>query len=196
MIVGQRALFDPATGKDPYPQTIKGIAPYLLTPTAGYPAIVALEHAGPFFGFRIVGLPGLNSVTTLPLAPEKEKEFVHKDVNAQAEHLVASAYCDRIAILDSAEKKIVLFPLGLKGGSAGSGFAEAGKRFERKLNIPAGAIIAIQSGPTGLKFEPTSGSLVWDVPSDIKRGQMIQVIMLVKGADSKESYLVEKISIP
>jgi hypothetical protein len=195
-IVCRRAVFIAMTGKTDNQMPASASLVYCLAPIAGYGGVVSLERGAADPGFRIYGLP---TMTTLAKVPENEAtigKLVHADAKDQKEIMLASAYCDRIAYVLPAEKKVMLFPLGLKSGTAGSGFAVPGKKFERKLTIPAGATVTVQSGPPGLKYDPATSALIWDVPADTRTGQMVQVIMLVKGADAKESYVVEKISVP
>jgi len=196
IVVARRSLLDPATGSNPYLKIDESVNPYNTAPTAGYPAFLTLVSRKDFFGFRLIGLPGMNSISTMPQPKERYKDFNHLDSKDQVETLLASSYCDRFAYVLPAAKKVVVFPLGLKGGEAGSGFAQPGKRFERKLEVADGSTVTIQSGPPGLKYDPVGKLLTWDVPADTKTAQIIQVIMLVKGADAKEAYVVEKISVP
>ena len=76
------------------------------------------------------------------------------------------------------------------------GFAEPGKHFERKVEVPPGASVTIQSGPPGLRFDQKANSLVWDVPADAGSGKVLSVVMLIRASADKEEYHVEKISIP
>jgi hypothetical protein len=194
-IVCRRTIFSASTpGKTD--NLMPGLASrvYHQAPIAGYAGFVSLER-GTDSGFQVYALPGLTTLAKLPENEATMNKLVHAQAKDQKEIMLASAYCDRIAYVLPAEKKVVLFPLGLKSGAAGSGFAVPGKRFERKVTIPFGSTVTVQSGPPGLKFDTSNAALVWDVPAETKTGQMIQVIMLVKGADAKETYLVEKISV-
>jgi hypothetical protein len=188
-------MYDTMAKADPFPK--RGSRPYWMAQVAGYQAFVELGSAGAnAVAFRVTSLPAMGNLATLPVNAISGHVPSAADVKKQIGTILASAYCDRIACVLAGEKKVVLYPLGLKSGAAGSGFAEAGKHFERKLNIAAGSTVTLQSGPQGLKYDARSSSLVWDVPADTKGGQMIQVIILVKDADAKENYLVEKISVP
>lgn len=195
LVVCRRQLFDVGTQDNPYSRIGGGLAPYIMAPVAGFPAFVELRYESKFGGFRVRSVPAMNLITEFPLDPAKTPRLTHSEGNKQHEIMLASAYCDKIAFLLPEAKKILLFPLGLKSGAAGSSFAQPGQHFERKLSIQMGASATIQSGPAGMKFEPSTNSLIWDVPPDAKTGQLIQVILLIKSADLKEEYLVEKISV-
>lgn len=197
-IVNRRALRNALTGDRTADGNllIKNSPAYFLAPIAGYSGYVALERNQGEQGFRAFALPAMSQLVKLPLTEATMAKLTHASERDQKELMLASAYCDRIAYLLPTEKKLMLFPLGLKSGAPGSGFAVPGKRFERKLTVPAGATVTIQSAPQGLRYEPSTTALIWEVPATTKTGQMIQVIILVKGADSKESYVVEKISVP
>ena len=82
-----------------------------------------------------------------------------------------------------------------KGGSSGSDLAEPGKKFTRKLTVPTGSEVTVQSAPEGLRFDKETGCLLWDVPLNFKSGQTVQVIMLVKPPGAKEEYAIERIAV-
>jgi hypothetical protein len=161
-----------------------------LVPIAGYPGFLEKSKREDFLGFEARKVPGGTVLTQLPVA---------KDIFPFSSHdpqiMLASAACDRIAFITGKDKRLRIFPLGLKAGG-NAGIAQAGKRFEKKLTIAPNSTVQIQSGPKGLTYDAKQNVLTWDVPADIKKGQAIQVLMLVTAPDGKQDYVTEKISVP
>jgi hypothetical protein len=179
-----------------YGRITEGVAPYRLARIAGYPAFAEYCIKNDFTGFRVFGLPAMNTLMTTRLDPAMVRRMTHNNSADQLEIMLASAYCDRIAYILPKDKRLLLFPLGLKSGEPGSGFAQPGKNFTRKLTIANGSRVVVQSGPPGLRFDQATNALIWPVPTDFKTGQTVQVILLISNADGKEEYVVERISVP
>jgi tetratricopeptide (TPR) repeat protein len=196
-VLGRGQVVHIGTEKDRYHSTLReGSNPYRLVPIAGYPAFVEFRTLRSEYVFRVFGLPSMNKILTTTVAPEVGRRLSHRESHEQTEVVLASSYCDRIAYIMPMEKRVILFPLGLKGSEAGGGIAQPGKNFTRKVNFSAGSTVTVQSGPPGLQVDGKTGTMTWNVPADFKTGQTVQVIMLVKTADGKEEYAVEKITIP
>lgn len=195
-VLARGFVIDAGTQTNRYRAIGNGANPYRLVPVAGYPAFAEFGYEHPAQVFRVFGLPALNKLVTPPLPTAVSNRLSHPVAEDQTEIMLASAYCDRIAYILPKEKRVIIFPLGLKGGEAGSGFAEPGKSFARKLNLPEGSTVTVQSGPAGLRVDEKTNTLLWDVPQDFKTGQTLQVIMLIKKPDSTEEYAVEKITVP
>lgn len=167
------------------------IGPQLIVHHSSMRAPIAPRAANPRPAFG--GRPGAPPARPMP---QPAQRIINEMPGTNASFMLSSAYCDRVAYLTTAEPKIFLFNLGLKERDQGTDVAHPGAHFERKLNLAVGTSVTVQSGPAGLKFDEASGRLMWDVPKDVKTGQSVQVIMLIKTRDGKQDYRIEKISVP
>ncbi|HSJ02956.1 MAG: hypothetical protein ACAI34_07750, partial [Verrucomicrobium sp.] len=130
---------------------------------------------------------------------------LQKELHTEPDFL-ASAEHDCYVYINRESRRMRLYPMGLKGGGSGKGMAAEpenpgliavpGQPFSRKLFLPEGATATLESGPAGMTVEPGTPKLVWSVPAGQSRGEVVQVILLIRKADGSTDYQIEKISVP
>ena len=74
--------------------------------------------------------------------------------------------------------------------------AQPGKAFQRKLSVPKGSTVVLESGPKGMTLDTSTQSLNWNVPAEQPKGKSVAVILIVKSSEGLEEYLIEKITVP
>lgn len=164
-------------------------------PVVGYEATLTYyqdSSKNGFTGFRV------NSISNdSPIIELSVDKMVHGKVpSTHSGAILGSAPADRIICIHPSEKKLIFFPLGLRGGTGTASLAEPGKLFEKKMELPAGATMTLENGPEGLTLDPASFTLRWQVPPTQPRGQSVQVLILVKKPDGTQDYHIEKIPVP
>jgi len=189
MIVTRTGIFGPKGGNQ-YAAANQSFQLRSLAPIAGYPGYVELGMLDSAPLFRVCALPNMESLIELPVSRQR---FANVYSGALLP-MFASAPADRVASVLS--QSVLLFPLGMKGRNVTAEFAQPGRRYTRALKLPDGSAVAVQSGPDGLVYDDKSQSLIWDVPVSTRRPQLVRVILLLTAADGKQTYDVEKISVP
>lgn len=144
-----------------------------------------------FNGFRIRGLPAMNVLKEIPYSVGPQND-VSKVLDVA---FLASAYANRLVVINSQTRKIRLFKMDLPAAVPTVSVAIAGKRFQRQLSIPKDSTVSIESGPNGLSYDQGTNSLIWNVPSDLKSDEEVQVLILAKFPDGKQDYVNERIRI-
>ncbi|MEI6399842.1 MAG: hypothetical protein WCO71_13825, partial [Pseudomonadota bacterium] len=168
----------------PFSKAKEQNAPLLMTPLAGYDAIIYRVSSRDFYGLRVRSIPDFGVLMDIPIGKTNNTENSTSPPN----RMFASAASDRAVHIMPNENKGILYKLGLKDGSATGGIAQPGKHFERKLTVAPDSKVLMQSGPSGMKLDEKTNSLVWDVPADFKTGQMVQAVLLVTPASGTQQY--------
>lgn len=198
-IISPRNILNTEGGTDLFDKINQGARVEMVAPVAGMSAFIEKyrdeSNRRAFTGFRVRTLPAMTVAAEVSTDKVSAEALTGHELSAFTQ-LFASSYSDRMAYILQKKKKLFLFPLGLRAGTGGDGPVKPGGRFERKLDIAAGAAVKVENGPKGLVYDAEKSSLVWDVPSDFPTGQVLQVILLVTAADGKTEYKIEKISIP
>lgn len=119
---------------------------------------------------------------------------IHKLSRNPPYKLFASSYVLRYGLITEDKKNLIL--LGLSKEEIAEQSMRPGGKFTRKLKIPAGVKVGIDSGPRGLIYDKETASLKWDIPIRSKSGTEYTVILLLTKANGDEDFMVEKILIP
>ena len=163
-----------------------------VTPVYGLRAFAEYHVAvKDFSGFRIFGLPAMNVLKEIPYNDGTPPY----STNASSVTFLASAYANRLAMINSKTRKIRLFQLDLPAATPTVSVAIPGRRFQRQLSIPKDSTLSVESGPSGLSYDAKANALIWNVPADLKSDDEVQVVMLAKFPDGKQDYINERIRI-
>lgn len=110
----------------------------------------------------------------------------------------ASAHLNRVAVLDNANQQIAVFKL-LESPGAGAGAlpgaAKPGQLWTLKLNFAPGAKVRVEDAPAGVKFNPQTMSLAWQVPANAPQGSHLILLSVVE-PEKEEVYHRVTVEIP
>jgi tetratricopeptide (TPR) repeat protein len=162
------------------------------TPVSGYPAYVQRFREKFGGGFHILSFQNSIPLSEIVLPGDRAGKLSLMTDNDTGAFTLAAYGPDRIAHITHAEKRITLFPLGLREGNS---LAKPGQHFERKLAITEGSAVSLESAPKGMTYDAKNGALVWDVPGEEPVGLSVQVIMLVTTPTGNAEYVVEQIPV-
>ena len=111
--------------------------------------------------------------------------------------IVASAPINRVAVIQSKSRKIVVHDLGLKGKPPADSVVPvqtAQELWQHTIERPSGATVTIASGPEGLKYDPETGTLSWQT-GQVERAGELEILLLVTLKDGNEDYMIVPIEL-
>jgi len=103
-------------------------------------------------------------------------------------YLFASAPLQRIVVFNKKIKEICLLNCSFDSIKIKkrANLCVPGKKWRKKLDIPIDSKVVIQDAPNELKYDKKTTSLIWDIPIDMKSGNVSVLISIIKPNQDEE----------